>query len=553
MLKLKFPILAALVIMVAAACAPAIVQLPQPLPQPIEEVEDPAPTTVNVAIVQSIEIQYLESSPVQVNAVIRGQLPDAGCTKISAVNQSRDGNTFHLTLVTTTDPVALCAMALTPFEEVVPLETNGLPPAKYFVNANGVEGSFELLSLEDISGFNQKLVEALNARDFDLLRVLINDSLMIAPWRSEGAAFDAGSAIEQLRSNYLNLTSPIIADPNKDLNALLQGIDPASILGPNIDLAGTLFVSGLGPEGKGEGILYVTRLSDGSLSWHGLLFAPEGFVNPVPTQPAADLTVHPTSTQNVTAEQDIEIHSGPDSSFPVVGKLLRGQTAVVTGTNSNGGWWHITCANNAAGGCWISADRSLTRPTGPVQVNQPAPQPNKIPTIIILAVIKDDEVTIRTEDFPADTTFFVRMGKNGTLGVDGILVDKFNSKNGGAITVTYDIPEKLHGEKQIAIRLESQTGYFSYNWFDNTDFNHKPTDALSTDVKYITIRNEVIVYAGPGVKYGEIGTIAEGKTVQVTGISADGKWWRVVCKNNQAGSCWVTTKLQFTRPADESQ
>jgi uncharacterized protein YraI len=318
-----------------------------------------------------------------------------------------------------------------------------------------------------------------------------------------------------------------------------------------VDLAGTLFVSGLGSEGKGDGILYVARSSDGGLYWHGLLIGQDGFANPAPTQPV-DLTVHPTSIKNVTAEQDIDIYSSPGSNFPVIGNLFRGQVAVVTGTNSDGSWWHITCTNNTAGGCWVSADHNLTRPSATIQVNQPAPEPNKIPTITILSVVQNDEVTIRTQDFPADTTFFVRMGKNGTGGIDGILVDKFNSKKGGTITITLDIPDKLHGEKQIAIRLESQTGYFSYNWFENATSNYNPMDAQPTDVKYITIRNEVEMYAGPAVKYGVIGSIPKGKTVMVTGISVDGKWWRVMCKNDQMGSCWVTTKRQFTRPTDEN-
>jgi uncharacterized protein YraI len=542
MLKLRFPVLAIFILLMAASCAPATTPTPQPI-----ITEDPS--TTNVAIVQSIEVQFLESSPVQVNAVIHGQLPDAGCTKIAAVDQSRDGNTFHLTLMTMTDPVALCALALTPFEQVVPLETNGLPTAKYFVNANGIEESFELLPRET-SSFNEKLLETLNSRDFDLLRLLMNESFMIAAWRSEGTAYETGPAIEQLRLNYLNLTSPIIADPNKDLNALLQSADPSSIFGTNGNLVGTLFVSGLGPEGKGEGILYVARLSDGSLYWHGLLFAQDGFANPVPTQPA-DMTVHPTSIKNLTAEQDIDIYSGPGSKFPVIGNLFRGQVAVVTGTSSDESWWHITCTNNTADDCWVSAERNLTRPSGTVQVNQPAPEPNKIPTITILSVVQNGEVTIRTQDFPADTTFFVRMGKNGTGGIDGILVDKFNSKKGGTITVTLDIPDKLHGEKQIAIRLESQTGYFSYNWFDNvTAGNATPnaTDPQPTDVDYIIIRNDVEVYSGPGVKYGVIGWLEEGQTIKVTGISVDGKWWQVTCPNGKGNSCWVSTKLKFTRP-----
>jgi inhibitor of cysteine peptidase len=135
MFRSKFLILAALFTILAASCAP-ITATPSPI---VTEV----PTATSVAVVKSIEILILESFPLQVNAVIGGELPDAGCTTIASVNQVRDGNTFRLTLVTTTDPLALCAPALTPFEEIVALDVRHLPAGIYTVQAGGVEQTFE--------------------------------------------------------------------------------------------------------------------------------------------------------------------------------------------------------------------------------------------------------------------------------------------------------------------------------------------------------------------------------------------------------------------------
>ena len=134
MVRSRFFILAALVAILAAACAP-ITATPSPM---VTEV----PSAGSVAVVKSIEILLLESFPLQVNAVIRGDLPDAGCTKIASVDQVREGNTFRLTLVTTTDPLALCAQALTPFEQVVALDVNGLPAGTYAVQAGDVQQTF---------------------------------------------------------------------------------------------------------------------------------------------------------------------------------------------------------------------------------------------------------------------------------------------------------------------------------------------------------------------------------------------------------------------------
>ena len=72
------------------------------------------PPPTNMAVVQSVEIQILESQPLQVNAIVRGQLPNVSCTKISSVSQVRDGNTFYQTLTTATDPLLPCPLRSPP-------------------------------------------------------------------------------------------------------------------------------------------------------------------------------------------------------------------------------------------------------------------------------------------------------------------------------------------------------------------------------------------------------------------------------------------------------
>ena len=262
----------------------------------------PAPTgtstapVATVAVVQSVEVQILESEPLQVNAIVRGQLPDAGCTIIASVDQVREGNTFKITLRTTTDPLALCAQTLTPFEQVIPLDVMNLPPGEYVVNVNGVEQSFELPA-QNASNFEQMLVEALNTRNYDVLKTLMGDPFTIGYWLSEGTSNTPEQAIELLKMNLLNLSSPIVADPNKDMVALL-GTDPVTIVGPDVIEASALFTSGWGSEGKDEVILFIAKQPDGRLYWHGLLFAKDGFEQFAPTQPA-DPTGDPNSTPPV--------------------------------------------------------------------------------------------------------------------------------------------------------------------------------------------------------------------------------------------------------------
>ena len=439
MYKLRFLYLA-LFLVLLSSCAPI---LATPSPAPASTV---APPTVSAAVVQSVEVQLLDGETLHVNAIIRGKLPDGGCTTISSVDQVRNGNTFNIQLMTTTDPLAICTLATTPFERIAPLEVGNLPPATYIVNANGVEATFEFLP-RDPSAFQQVLIDALNRRDYELQKILMDRSFMIGYWLSEGTENSPDDAIEQLQKNLLSPTAPVTPDYSKNLHDLL-GADPVSILGPDVPGARPVFVSGLGTEGKDEGILFVAKRPDGGLYWHGLLFAQDGFAQPtpvpVPTQPV-DMNAYETNVKYVMALQDVNIRSGPGTQFRILSYVAEGQTTEVTGVSANGNWWRVICPDDRVGSCWVSALSSLTRPTG------------------------------------------------------GPLPD---------------------------------------------------TSAYSTDVKYVMAQQDLNIYSGPSSQFSVVGYIAGGQTAQVTGLNASGNWWRVICPDNSVGSCWVSADRKFTRPTD---
>lgn len=90
-----------------------------------------------------------------------------------------------------------------------------------------------------------------------------------------------------------------------------------------------------------------------------------------------------------------------------------------------------------------------------------------IPTISITGVVPDQTVSVMTYNYPANQDFVVTMGPMGSLGIDGYYVTTINSGAGGSFAATFAIPEPLKGSAQIAIRLQSAQGYYSYNWFYN--------------------------------------------------------------------------------------
>lgn len=404
-----------------SSCAPI---LATPSPAPASTV---APPTVSAAVVQSVEVQILDSEPLQVNAIIRGQLPDGGCTTISSVDQVRNGNTINIQLMTTTDPLAICTLATTPFEQIVPLDVSNLPPATFTVNANGVEATFELLP-RDPSAFQQVLVDALNRRDYELQKILMDRSFMIGYWLSEGTENTPDDAIQQLQTNLLSPTTPVTPDYNKNLRDLL-GTDPVNILGPDIPEAQPVFVSGLGTEGKDEGILFVAKRPDGGLYWHGLLFAKDGFAQPtpvpVPTQPV-DMNAYETNVKYVMALQDVNIRSGPGTQFRILSYVAEGQTAKVTGVSANRNWWRVICPDDTVGSCWVSALSSLTKPT-----NGPLPAP-ETPSVT-RADVQSVEVQI-LESFPVEINAIARgqFPDAGCTTIAGVN----QSRSGNTFTVT---------------------------------------------------------------------------------------------------------------------
>ncbi|MEJ2511913.1 MAG: hypothetical protein P8Y72_10005 [Anaerolineales bacterium] len=127
-----------------------------------------------------------------------------------------------------------------------------------------------------------------------------------------------------------------------------------------------------------------------------------------------------------------------------------------------------------------------------------------IPTFKITAVDRNNSVTIKAQNFPANDVFKVRMGAYGSLGIGGVVVGTQNSGS-GSFTATYTIPGSLAGSTKIAIRLQSPTsGYYSYNWFWNNDYPSSNGGTPSTSWGYPpaganTIPNTTVTNVNPGV------------------------------------------------------
>lgn len=92
-----------------------------------------------------------------------------------------------------------------------------------------------------------------------------------------------------------------------------------------------------------------------------------------------------------------------------------------------------------------------------------------IPTITINAVTRGQTVTVTGQNFPPNQTFTTKMNIMGTRGLNGNIVETFESGAGGSFTRELAIPAQLANNTQIAIRMETAGAnpYVAYNWFWN--------------------------------------------------------------------------------------
>ena len=178
-----------------------------------------------------------------------------------------------------------------------------------------------------------------------------------------------------------------------------------------------------------------------------------------PAHDSFDILMNYMGTRGVKGIKVGMLDSGAGGSLTAtfnIPEALKGEKQIAMRAQSNTGsgyyaynWFY----NNRSGANTAESDR----PSG------------KIPTFTILAVVKDASVKIKTSNFPAHDSFDVLMNYMGTRGVKGVKVATVDSGAGGSFEATFQIPASLKGERQIAIRLQSNTGsgYYAYNWFYN--------------------------------------------------------------------------------------
>jgi hypothetical protein len=137
------------------------------------------------------------------------------------------------------------------------------------------------------------------------------------------------------------------------------------------------------------------------------------------------------------------------------------------------------------------------------------------PILSITSNVTDVSVTVHAAGLPSGQTFTARMGPIGSKGVNGTAVGDSTASADGQFDATYTIPDALHGQANIAIRIDGSGGFFAYNWFTNKTNGSAPPAVTAAPGATSTLSPTPAPGATPApLPAGSI----SGMSIQVSGV-----------------------------------
>jgi uncharacterized protein YraI len=298
-------------------------------------------------------------------------------------------------------------------------------------------------------------------------------------------------------------------------------------------------------------VLVMLRSADASLNWGKLqALLPGGG-----TDEAADqsTTTQPTQMIEPTYPPEIPwlravtnatIYDAPGGASQPVAILVNGQTAQVVGASADRQWWAIRMPDFVNGQGWVAA--------GQVTVQNA----DRAPVVGAEGIANNTPVP--TEQMPvavAQTNVNVRSGPD-------LSFDKIGLLNNGQETEIIGVsPDR----SWWAIRLPgdaTRTGWVAKDYVlarneDNVPILGPESAAQGGAVSppesgkpFLTAAWTVNIRAGPGKQYAVVGTLQQGQTAEIVGVSEDGIWWAIKFESAEGERGWVAAAYV---EADKSQ
>ncbi|MCB0166483.1 MAG: PKD domain-containing protein [Anaerolineae bacterium] len=112
-----------------------------------------------------------------------------------------------------------------------------------------------------------------------------------------------------------------------------------------------------------------------------------------PPEPEPTSTPPPPDIARLTVNTDLNVREGPGVEYDILGVLLYGQTAEITGRTADGTWWQIRYESAASDFGWVAAQFStaenienvpiVASPARPTVTPAPSPTATPVPGIVI--------------------------------------------------------------------------------------------------------------------------------------------------------------------------
>ncbi len=210
----------------------------------------------------------------------------------------------------------------------------------------------------DLATFITTLETAITNQDFAQMQTLANDPIGVGAWRSEWRMLEPNQMAEQFKNGALPApTAVTFTGLSDDEITALIGQPPASMFGPDTNLAAALHTNGWGQDGSDDAILFIVE-EEGQFSWFAFLYTAGTFADANTVGEVIE-----TEVEFIIAIQDVTMYDGPGENFNEIGGIFDGQTAKVTGQFSENGWWRVICPDDTVGDCWVTNDTAFTVPT----------------------------------------------------------------------------------------------------------------------------------------------------------------------------------------------
>jgi hypothetical protein len=173
-----------------------------------------------------------------------------------------------------------------------------------------------------------------------------------------------------------------------------------------------------------------------------------------------------------------------DATFAIPSSLKNERTIAMR-MDAASGWYSYN---------WFT-NQSVTSPTP----TQPSPVGGGKPFIDIVAVDKNNAVTVQTGRFPANQNFTIRVGPFNDFFKKYVVTGSVNSGSGGTFKFTVQLPAAVKDVETITIRLDSNSGAYAFNAFKNVSsgtvvVNPTPTPApsLKCEVSAATVPSRTL-------------------------------------------------------------